>query len=188
MSSAHRKVILRQFSGELLQGYLSGASFVTSGNLDLLGLDGRRIASPLESLKAVFFVRDFNLGDPLSPERLIRKTFLARPRGDGLWIRLTFRQDGDQLEGLAPSDLTLCDDLALNNGVQFSPPDVRSNTQRVFVPRSSIADLRILAVITSPSRRQAAPTLPRVEAADSSPQASLFPRRPLAIASGDPEQ
>ena len=185
MSSAHRKVILRQFSGELVQGYLSGTCFVCSGSLDLLGLDGRRISLPLERLKAVFFVRDFNLADPFSPERLLRRTFLARPRGDGLWIRLTFRQDGDQIEGLAPSDLSLCDDLTLNSGLQFSPPDTRSNTQRIFVPRSAIAELRILAVITSPSRRQIAPSLPGLESPELSSQATLFPRSPLATTSGD---
>ncbi len=187
MPSAHRKVILRQFSGEVLQGYLSGNSFVSCGDLDLLGLDGRRSAIPLQQLKAAFFVRDFNLGDPLAPERLTRKVFLARPRGDGLWIRITFRQDGDQIEGLAPADLALCDDLALNHGLQFAPPDIRSNTQRIFVPRSSIADLRILAVITSPSRRQPLAVPKGMDPAALTSQASLFPRPPRGTPSGDPE-
>ncbi len=171
MPSAHRKVLLRQFSGELLQGYLASTPFVSAGMLDLLGLDGRRLAIPLDRLKSVFFVRDFNLADPLAPERLTRKTFLARPRGEGLWIRLTFRQDGDQIEGLAPSDLSLLDDLLRNSGIQFAPPDTRSNTQRIFVPRQAIADLQILAVVTSPTRRKTLSGLPALEA---DPQTSLF--------------
>jgi len=32
-------------------------------------------------------------------------------------------------------------------GLMLTPPDTRSNTQRVYVPRSSIRELTVLAVI-----------------------------------------
>ncbi len=131
----------------------------------LLDLDGRVNSIALNEIKYVSYVRDFNLNDAVSPERLSRRAFLARPRAEGLWVRIAFRTPGaapqdprspDLLEGLASADVGLLDDLLTDAGLHLSPPDMRSNTQRVFVPRSSIADLQILAVITSPSRRKTA--------------------------------
>jgi hypothetical protein len=156
MSSAHKKVIVRRFSGETRPGYLGLSSFVRDQTIDLLDLDGRILNLALSDIKHICYVRDFNLSDSTNPERLTRRTFLARPRAEGLWVRLTFRS-GDLLEGLAPTDATLLDDLIQDAGLQLIPPDTRSNTQRIFVPRTSIADLQLIAVITSPSRRKPLP-------------------------------
>jgi hypothetical protein len=146
-------VIVRRFSGDAIPGYLSHASFVRNDSLDLLDLSGRILSLPLSDIKTVSYVRDFNLSDTQNPERLTRRTFLARPRSEGLWVRLTFRT-GDLLEGLAPTDRTLLDGLSDDAGLFLTPPDTRSNTQRIYVPRAAIADLQLLAVITTPSRRQ----------------------------------
>ena len=163
MASAHKKVIVRRFVGDVLAGYLPVSSFVRQEAIGLLDLDGRISSLPLTEVKYVSYVRDFNLGDAVNPERLSRRTFLARPRAEGLWIRVTFRappnvlpdpRSPDLLEGLAAADLTLIDDLLSDRGIHLTPPDTRSNTQRIFVPRSSLTDLQILAVITSPSRRE----------------------------------
>ena len=156
MSTSRKKVIVRRFSGDTLPGYLPHAAFVHAGSLDLLDLSGRIIPLPLNDIKTVSYVRDFNLSDPANPERLTRRTFLARPRTEGLWLRLTFRS-GDQLEGIAPTDLTLLDALIADDGLFFTPPDTRSNTQRLYVPRTSLSDLQLIAVITSPSRRKPLP-------------------------------
>ncbi len=163
MASAHKKVIVRRFLGDILPGYLPVNNFVRHDALALLDLDGRVSSIPLTDVKYVSYVRDFNLNDTTNPERLSRRTFLARPRTEGLWMRIVFRTTGstpqdarspDLLEGLASPDLTLLDDLLTDAGLHLTPPDVRSNTQRIFVPRSSIAALEVLAVITSPSRRK----------------------------------
>jgi hypothetical protein len=124
MSTSRKKVIVRRFSGDTLPGYLPHAAFVQNQSLDLLDLSGRIIPLPLNDIKTVCYVRDFNLSDPVNPERLTRRTFLARPRTDGLFL---------------------------------TPPDTRSNTQRLFVPRAALTELQLLAVITTPSRRQPAP-------------------------------
>lgn len=167
MASTHKKVIVRRFVGDVLPGYLPASNFVRNGAISLLDLDGRIIYVALTDVKHVSYVRDFNLTDPLNPERLARKAFLARPRSEGLWVRLTFRQvtataqevrPTDTLEGLAAPDLSFLDDLLTDSGLHLVPPDTRSNTQRIFVPRSAIADFQILAVITTPSRRK--PALP----------------------------
>jgi hypothetical protein len=159
MSSAHKKVIVRRFTGETLPGYLPLAAFVrnrTQSGIDLLDLTGRVIPLLLSDIKHVCYVRDFNLNDTANPERLTRRTFLSKPRTEGLWLRMTFR-GGDVLEGLAPIDITLTDDLINDAGLQLTPPDPRSNTQRIYVPRTSLTDLQLLAVITTPSRRKPLP-------------------------------
>lgn len=165
MASTHKKVIVRRLLGDTLPGYLPVSGFVERGALGLLDLNGRINSVLLSDTKYVCYVRDFNLGDATNPERLTRRAFLARPRSDGLWIRLTFRSAGpappdvrapDLIEGLAVSDVSLFDDFLSDLGLFLTPPDTRSNTQRIFIPRSSIADLQVLAVVTSPSRRKIA--------------------------------
>ena len=160
MSSSHKKVIVRRFTGDTLPGYLPLSTFVRNKSVDLLDLSGRVIHLAINDIKYICYVRDFNLGDTANPERLTRRTFLARPRTEGLWLRLTFRSSSstaDQLEGLAPTDATLLDDLLNDAGLFLIPPDTRSNTQRLYVPRTSITDLQLIAVITSPSRRKPLP-------------------------------
>lgn len=170
MSSAHKKVIVRRFLGDTLSGYLPLSGFVRSRAsdkdrvVDLLDLSGRVSSIPLTEIKHICYVRDFNLNDPTNPERLTRRTFLARPRTEGLWLRLTFRaqsaapaSEADQFEGLAPLDITLADDLLNDAGLFLIPPDIRSNTQRIYIPRAAITELQLLAVITTPSRKKPAP-------------------------------
>jgi hypothetical protein len=157
MSTSRKKVIVRRFSGDTLPGYLPHAAFVHNQSLDLLDLSGRILSLPLNDIKTVSYVRDFNLSDPLNPERLTRRAFLARPRSEGLWIRMTFRT-GELLEGLAPTDCSLLDALINDAGLFLTPPDTRSNTQRIYVPRAALTELQLLAVITTPSRRQPLPS------------------------------
>jgi hypothetical protein len=156
MSSAHKKVIVRRVTGETLPGYLPLSTFVRNRGLELLDLSGRVIQLLINDIKHICYVREFNLHDTVNPERLTRRTFLARPRTEGLWLRMTFR-GGDILEGLAPTDVGLLDDVIHDAGLHVSPPDTRSNTQRIYVPRTSLTELQLLAVITTPSRRKPLP-------------------------------
>ncbi len=168
MSGARKKVIVRLTTPGVLRGYLAPTGFVRQEAdgpfLDLLDLAGRVQVVALEQVRAISFVREFNVNDEANPERLPRKTFLARPRSEGLWIRLTLRNQ-DQIEGLAPLDLSLTDGIAEDLGVQFTPPDVRGNTQRMYVPRSALAALQIVAVVTTPTRRKLLEKLIAVEEA-----------------------
>jgi hypothetical protein len=178
MSSARKKVIVRRFLGDTLPGYLLPSGFVrnqgTGRVIELLDLSGRVLELPLAEVKHICYVREFNLNDNVNPERLARRTFLARPRTEGLWIRLNFRTPSttevDQLEGLAPIDATLLNDILNDAGLFLIPPDVRSNTQRIYVPRAAISELQLLAVITTPSRRKPLPATP----AAASAQKDLF--------------
>src|SRR5277367_2292198 len=149
MASSRKKAIVRKTSREWLAGYLPPAHFVHLGQIELLDLDGKVVALPLDEVKWICFVRDFNSGEPDNPERLLRKSYAGRPRSEGLWLRLRLT-DGDLIEGLAANDLTLVDPP----GIFLTPPDIRSNTQRIFVPRPSIAELSVVSVIAGPSRRK----------------------------------
>jgi hypothetical protein len=144
MPSTHKKVIVRKMDRDSLTGYVAGANFVSEGKLELLTQSGKVIFIDLREVKGVYFVRDF--GDT---EALGRKTFTARPRTEGLWIRIEFN-DNDMLEGLMPNDLA----LLTGDGYLIIPPDTRSNTQRIFIPRSAVSSINVLAVIGGGIRRK----------------------------------
>jgi hypothetical protein len=142
MPSTHKKVIVRKMDRDSVSGYVSPEQFVNEGKLELLNTAGNVVAMDLREIKGVYFVREF--GDS---ESLARKTFTSRPRSEGLWVRLRFK-DSEILEGLMPADLT----QNLAEGFLVNPPDQRSNTQRIFVPRSALESLTVLAVIGATRR------------------------------------
>ena len=140
MSSAHKKVIVRRFTGETLPGYLPLSAFVRNRSIDLLDLSGRVITLSLNDIKHICYVRDFNLTDTLNPERLIRRTFLARPRTEGLWLRITFR-GGDLLEGLAPPSTPPSPTTSSTTPASSSPPPTSAPTPSASTsPAHSIAE------------------------------------------------
>lgn len=146
MPSTHKKVIVRKTDRDTLNGYVSPANFINDGKLEVLNTAGNVVGVDLKEIKGVYFVRDFTDSESLS-----RKTFTSRPRSEGLWVRLKFK-DGEILEGMMPNDLT----QALPEGYLINPPDLRSNTQRIFVPRTALASLNVLAVIGGAQRRRRA--------------------------------
>jgi hypothetical protein len=146
MPSTHKKVIVRKMDRDSVSGYVSPAQFVNEGKLELLNTAGNVVAMDLREIKGVYFVREF--GDS---ESLTRKTFTSRPRSEGLWVRLRFK-DNEILEGLMATDLA----QNLPEGYLVNPPDQRSNTQRVFVPRTALESLMVLAVIGAGRRRRRA--------------------------------
>lgn len=164
MASSSKKVIVRTTDNAVVSGYLPGSGFVVGDGgggfqVDLLDLTGKIQAIALETIRTIAFVRDFNLGQA-RPEGLERKTFLARPRSEGLWVRLTVQHSesaGEVLEGLAPLDAGLLDGMLEDRGLLLTPPDVRSNTQRLYVPRTAMRSVQVLAVITTPSKVKVAP-------------------------------
>jgi hypothetical protein len=159
MPSTHKKVIVRKLDRDAVQGYVNPAAFVVDGKVALLTPEGQVQTIGLEEVKGVYFVREFG-----EPESFARKTFPTRPRTEGLWVRLKFR-DNEVLEGMMANDLT----QAAPEGYLINPPDTRANTQRIFVPRTALAELHVLAVIGGPRARR-----PRAAAAADARQESLF--------------
>ncbi len=143
MPSTHKKVVVRKLDRDSVNGYVAPAAFVVDDKVELLNLAGTLVSIDLKDIKGVYFVRDFT-----DSEAPARKTFTTRPRSEGLWVRLRFR-DNEVLEGLMANDLT----QVLPQGFLINPPDTRSNTQRIFVPRSALTALTVLAVIGGPVGR-----------------------------------
>lgn len=136
MATTHKKVIVRKMDRDTVQGYV-GATFVSDGKLELMNTAGKVVAIELRDVKGVYFVREF--GDS---ESLTRKTFTSRPRVEGLWVRLRFR-DNEVIEGMMPNDLL----HEGNDGFSIIPPDTSSNTQHIFVPRAALAEMTVMGVI-----------------------------------------
>ena len=148
MPSTHKKVIVRKLDRDSISGFVAPANFVVDGKLELLNTSGNVVAIDLRDIKAVYFVREFSDAD-----LMLRKTFTTRPRTEGLWVRLKFK-DSEVIEGMLPKDLT----QNPPEGFLINPPDLRSNTQRVFVPREALTSMTVLAVVgTGKSRRRGQP-------------------------------
>ena len=145
MPSTHKKVVVRKLNRDTVSGYVSPNHFITGGTVEILNTSGNVVAIDLKDIKGIYFVREF--GEPDS----LRKTFTTRPRTEGLWVRLRFR-DNEVMEGMMPNDLTLVGP----DGFLINPPDTRSNTQRIFVPRSALSQLTVLAVIGAAAGRRRA--------------------------------
>lgn len=144
-ASTHKKVIVVLSDKKSLRGYLNPSRLAMTETLDLLSPDGEHQQLSLSRVRSVYFVREFS--DEFEPER---KAFLSRPKLDGLWVRLRY-QDGETLEGVVPNDLL----SLLDNGVQITPPDLNSSTDRIFVPRTALAELTVLGVVGIARRKPA---------------------------------
>jgi len=129
-----------------LRGYLNPARLGQVDPVDVLTTDGEHVQVPVAKIRAIYFVREFT--DEFEPER---KAFLSRPKLDGLWVKLRFT-DGETLEGVIPNDLL----SLLDNGLQITPPDLNSDTDRIFVPRAALSEVTVLGVVGIARRKPAA--------------------------------
>ncbi len=157
-ASTRKKVVILLLDRSHLKGYLNPAGLAGSEGFELLTPDGEHVSVAMSTVKSVYFVREFP--ENFQPER---KVFLSRPKLDGLWVRLRFR-DEDVMEGIVANDLL---DL-LDNAVQLTPPDLHGNTLRLFIPRSALAEMKVLGVVGAARRT------PRAAGAAASSQSKLF--------------
>jgi hypothetical protein len=158
-----KKVVVLLLDGSPVRGYLNGSSLGGTEPIDLLTPDGEHRSVDMKEVKAVYFVREFP--EHFEPDR---KTFLSRPKLDGLWVRLRFR-DEDVLEGIVANNLL---DL-LDTGVQLTPPDLHGNSLKIFIPRSALAEMKVLGVVGI-ARRSSRDASGEGRAAASSAQSKLF--------------
>jgi hypothetical protein len=171
VSAARKPVIVRKLTRDWSAGYADSNPSGDSSELELLDNGGKLVKIAWDQVKWISYVReltatDGSSGNAAQPERLLRRRFTSRPRSAGLWLRLLLA-DGDELEGVAANDRSLVD----GPGLMLTPPDTRSNTQRVFVPRSAIRELTVLGVLhpaSSPRRGAGSqPQLFEIDAVDS---------------------
>jgi len=142
-ASTTKKAIVHRFEKEPVAGYVNPISYLQPTGVEVLTAEGKISAVSWEDVKTVAFVRDFESSEPE------RRVFNTRPKMEGLWISLKFR-DGDVMEGVMPNNL-----LHLEHyGFTVIPPDPYSNNQRVFVPRVALRSVEVLGVVGSPLRKR----------------------------------
>jgi hypothetical protein len=149
--STNKKVIVRRFDREAVAGFISPQSYLQPEGVEIMSLAGAVLHFPYREVKTVCFVRDFLPDDPAHE----RKAFGTRPKKEGLWVRLRFR-DAESMEGLMANNLVQTE-LA---GYVVTPPDPYSNVQRMFVPRLAMEELVVLGVVQGPLRSRKAPAVP----------------------------
>jgi len=140
-SSTAKKVVVRRFDRENLTGFVNTFSYLQPTAIELLKPDGALVMLPYDEVKSVCFVKDFEA------EAESRRIFMTRPKLEGLWVRMLFR-DGEILDGILPNNL-LAWEIA---GFTVTPPEPDANNQRVFVPRSALKSIQVLGVVGSPLR------------------------------------
>jgi hypothetical protein len=141
---------VRFLDRKVQRGYLNPSKLGDTETLDLLTPEGEQRTFAVKEVRSIYFVREFT--DDFEPER---KAFLSRPKLDGLWVRLKFR-DEDTIEGVVPNDLL----SLLDRGVQITPPDLHGTTLRIFIPRTALTEMTVLGVVGIARRKPAAPPQP----------------------------
>ena len=146
-ASTTKQAIVERFDRDALPGYINPVSFLQPAGIEMLSAQGNIVTVPYADIKTISFVRDFQvIENPAEPGR---RVFQTRPKMDGLWVRLAFR-DGDLMEGVLPNNL-----LQLEHyGFTVIPPDSYGNRQRVFVPRAALKSVAVLGVVGSPLTRR----------------------------------
>jgi hypothetical protein len=141
---------VRFLDRNVLRGYMNPSKLGDAETLELLTPEGEQRNFAVKEVRSIYFVREFT--DDFEPER---KAFLSRPKLDGLWVRLKFR-DEDTIEGVVPNDLL----SLLDRGVQITPPDLHGTTLRIFIPRTALTEMTVLGVVGIARRKPAAPPQP----------------------------
>jgi hypothetical protein len=149
-ASTHKKVVVLLLDRSVLRGYLNPGKLGDADTLDLLTPEGEHRTFAIKDVRSIYFVREFT--DNFEPER---KAFLSRPKLEGLWVRLKFR-DNDCIEGVVPNDLL----SLLDRGVQITPPDLHGTTVRIFIPRTALSEMMVLGVVGISRRKPAATVQP----------------------------
>jgi hypothetical protein len=141
--STTKKVVVRRFERESLQGFVNPQGYLRPDGLELLTPAGAVVVVPYQELKSVCFVRDW-VDDQPGP-----KVFLTRPKMDGLWVRMHFR-DGEVMDGILSNNLLQWEAY----GFTVVPPEPYSNNQRIFLPRQALLEMHVLGVVVSPLTRR----------------------------------
>ena len=144
-TSTSKKVQVYRFDRETIPGFVTPPTYLTDAGVEILTLMGSVLVVPYKEVKLVGFVRDFG-GDDMATAR---RTFLSRPKLDGLWLRFDFR-DRDSLEGIMANNLLQVE----GPGFHVIPPD---GAQRVFIPRLALTGVQVLGVVGSPLRMKKKP-------------------------------
>lgn len=150
--STTKKVLIRRFDRESLAGFVHPQVYLRANGVELLTPAGSFVVVPYEEVKAVHFVREFDTAGQPHETRV----FNTRPKMDGLWVRMKFRDD-EIMDGILANNLLLLEPY----GFTVTPPEPYSNNQRVFVPRAALSEVQVLGVVGSPLRARKSKPVPK---------------------------
>lgn len=136
-----------RFDREALGGFLDAGAPIGAGFVEFMSPEGNIQKIPLETVKFLVFVRDWNDSRPWT-----RSQYTVRPRQQGLWVRLMFR-DGESVEATMQNNLAIFDPIAF----VVSPPEPGPGLQKVLVPRAALESFEVLGVIGSPLKKPKKP-------------------------------
>lgn len=144
-ASTNKKVMVERFDRSALPGYAHKNAFLTPDAVEIMGVNGTLTRLERDQIKAVLFVRELTESLEMPPW-----IFHARPKINGLWVRLKFR-DGESREAMMANNLL---DLTAD-GILVTPPHLAGNVMQAFVLRAALVEVSVLGVIGSPLRRPA---------------------------------
>jgi hypothetical protein len=140
--STTKKAVIRRFDRESVKGFVNPQGYLKPNGVEVLTPSGTIALVPFAEVKIVVFVKEFDIDT--EPCRV----FNSRPKMDGLWVRMTFR-DGEVMDGILPNNLTQWE----REGYSVVPPEPYSNNQKLFVPREALLGMIVLGVVGSPLTR-----------------------------------
>ena len=150
--STTKKVLLRRFDREPLSGFVNPQAYLLAAGVELLKTDGTVAIVPYQEIKTVCFVKDFEAAEAEPSQRV----FHTRPKMDGLWVRMRFR-DGEVMDGILSNNLLQLETY----GFTFIPPEPYSNNQKIFSPREALSEFHVLGVVGSPLTRRRRKEVPK---------------------------
>ncbi len=137
-------MLVARFDRETLAGFVNSQTYLLAEGIELLTPGGTVLVLPYGEVKTVSFVRDFEHSD----DRRDMRQFTTRPKMEGIWVRMRFR-DGDVMDGLLSNNLLQWEPY----GFTVVPPDPGAQKQRIFVPKAALAEVQVLGVVGSPLRK-----------------------------------
>jgi hypothetical protein len=152
--STSKRVIVRRFDREPVARFVNPRTYLQPSGAEVLATSGVVTVVPFSEIKAVCFVRSFEDAEEPPAARL----FQARPKTEGLWVRMRFLDD-DLMDGLMPNNLLQLETF----GFTVVPPNPSSNNQRIFVPRNALAEIHVLGVVGSPLRPRKPKPAPKTQ-------------------------
>ncbi len=144
------KVVARLRDGKIVKGFvdsipasdfdalLQESSFSLPREIGLRSAESSETLSlPLDSLKALFFVKSFEGHRDYKEVKFFEKN----PPIKGLWVRVKFYDD-EFLEGVVRNSVQ----FLIEPGFFLKPPDLQSNNEILYVIKNSLVDFRVLGV------------------------------------------
>jgi hypothetical protein len=150
VSKSGLKVVARLRDGKLIKGFVDTIpasdfdALLRENSVSLpreIGLrsaeSSETLSLPLDSLKALFFVKSFEGRKDYKEVKFFEKN----PPIKGLWVRVKFF-DNEYLEGVVRNSVQ----YLIEPGFFLKPPDLQSNNEILYVIKNSLVDFRVLGV------------------------------------------